>query len=93
MAWRWCRSHGHAIAATHRHAIEQGSKGTPKHEPPHGLARVVHQDVQGLVPFRDKRAERLDAPQIPQVQAVHLQTTAPLVRVGLPPCADACVRG
>ena len=69
----------------------EGTKDAAK-IPPHGLARVVHQDVQGLVPLRDKRAEGLDAPQIPQVQAVHLETRPPLVRVGLPPCADACVR-
>ena len=91
MAWG-----SYAISAT-RHSLDGGPKrgeGTKDAAkiPPHGLARVVHQDVQGLVPFRDERAERLDAAQIPQVQAVHLQTTAPLVRVGLSPCADACVR-
>ena len=66
----------------------EGTKDAAK-IPPHGLARVVHQDVQGLVPICDKRAERLDAAQIPQVQAVHLETRPPLVRVGLAPCADA----
>ena len=102
MAWRQkCDFHtghdGDAIITTttirQAHApLALDERRIVARRPSYRLTRVVHQDVQGLVPFRDERAERLDSPQIPQVQAVHLQTTAPLVRVGLPPCADACVR-